>query len=124
MADRKLNWKESELDKGRLTAPIDPPPDGDWTMAFGVALRTIEGETRGQQYEGWHVDSSGLQLSGVDSAALKLTADFFDVVVRRANAELDRHLGQRAQVEGVRAEKQESVEAEERAALEELRKRE
>jgi len=95
MDDRKLRWSDANLKSGEMRVPIEPLPDEDWGMAFGSSLRMMERETRGQQYEGWHVDESGLILTGFEPASTKQTADFFDVVVVQANRELARHLGAR-----------------------------
>jgi hypothetical protein len=105
--------------------PVVPRPDERWEYDFGQACAALNHETRGQQFTQARVDDGELQIDGINtnSEALKLTADFFDVVVAQATSHREREERRFAADNDRLARDAEGRAAEEDAAAEELRKR-
>jgi hypothetical protein len=126
MVAYKLNWKEASIEAGRLTVPVVPTPDDSWAYDFAQALSTLRHETRGQQFTQARVDDGELQVDGINTndEALKLTADFFDVVVAQAAGQREREERRREADKERLAREHEDRTGEEQAAAEKLRERE
>jgi hypothetical protein len=124
MRERTLVWKDATLDEGRLTVPIVPAPDDEWRIAFDAAISMREHEARQQVYSRCGIENAALfYIDGTDSGALEPTADFFDLVIALANKEMIRSRSEHALRPDAGAEDREVSRAQDKAALEELRKR-
>jgi hypothetical protein len=90
--DHKVQWKEANIAGGQLTVPVVPTPDERWEQDFAHALQYLNRETRGQQFVRARIEDGELRVDGVNinPEALKLTADFFDVVVQQATGHRER----------------------------------
>jgi hypothetical protein len=84
--ERKLNVQHGHVDAtGVLRIPIEPAPDDSWLASFRDAGMRLQHETRGQQYDRLVIEGDELVASGVNSATIRLTRDFFSMWVASAN---------------------------------------
>jgi hypothetical protein len=124
--DYKLNWRDVRISGGVLAVPFVPVPDERWEYDFQNALQSLNRETRGQQFQRARVEDGELRAEGVNTSeeALRLTADFFDVVVQQATGHREREERRFREDNEWLAHEHQDRTADEAAAADKLRDRE